>query len=207
MQLEEVDMLLNTVINTCEFIEAKLSDCITFPYGTSIIGIVRVDSRSKTLESIRSVLEEFELYVGVSTMFDDFAAFSLFYKQADIALKYGIMENGSTWIHYFEEYCFSYMLDRCTEDLPSEMFFPPPLNKLIDHDRKKSTSYVATLRAYLENDMKPAKAMKALYIQRSTFLHRLDRINEIIGVDLENERIKTHLLLSFQLMDKGNAST
>ena len=207
MQMKEVDLLLNTMINTCESIESKLSDCLTFPYKDGVIGIVLIDSRSKTLERIRKALHEFELNVGVSLMFDRMGDFPLYYKQAGIALKYGIKENSPEWMHKFEDHCFSYMLDCCTEELPPDMLFPPALHKLIDHDRKKSTSYVETLRAYLENDMKPAKAMKALYIQRSTFLYRLDRINEMIGLDLENERIKTHFLLSFQLMDKLNAAS
>ena len=206
MQLKEVDLLLNTMINDCEYIESKLSGCVAFPYKTGVIGIVRADSRSKTLVRIRKVLKEFELYAGVSMLFDSFDAFPLYYRQAEIALKYGIRENGSEWIHSFEKYCFSYMLDCCTRELPPDMLFPPALHKLLDHDRRKSTSYAETLRAYLENDSKPAKAMKVLYIQRSTFLYRLDRINEIIGVDLEDEKAKIHFLLSFQLMDKIKAA-
>ena len=206
LRLNDVDLLLNTTISTCELIESKLSDCITFPYESGVIGIVRVDSRAKTVERLKTVLRDFHLYTGVSLMFNDFNNFPLYYKQAEIALKCGIKENNAEWIHCFEEYCFSYMLDRCAEELLPETLFPPALRKLIEHDRRKSTSYVETLRAYLENDLKPAKAMKALYIQRSTFLYRLDRINEMMGVNLENARTKIHFLLAFQLMDRIAAS-
>lgn len=202
VRLTQIDRALHTTINLCDLIESKLQSCVAFPYKDVIVGIVRVDSRSKTIERIDLALRDFQLHIGVSLMFDDFKEFPLYYKQASIALNCGIKENGGSWIHYFEEHCFSYMLDQCMDGLLPDMLFPPDLHKLIEHDRKKSTNYAETLRVYLENDMKPAKAMKALYIQRSTFLYRLERINEMMSADLEDEKTKIHFLLAFQLMDR-----
>jgi len=152
---------------------------------------------------MKEVLRVFKLDAGISLIFNDFYEFPMYCKQAGIALKCGKKENSHEWVHYFEEYCFSYMLDRCVDELRPEMLFPPALHKLIECDEKKSTNYVETLRAYLENDLKPAKAMKALFIQRSTFLYRLERIGEIADVDFEDERVKTHFLIAFQLMDRA----
>ena len=202
LRLSDIDLLLNTKISMCELLESKLPDCIAFPYEDHIIGIVRVGDRPKTFEQIKSALRDFRLDAGVSLVFSDFKEFPLYYKQAGIALKCGAKENSGEWVHYFEDYCFSYMLDRCAGELLPGMLFPPALHKLIECDRKKSTNYVETLRAYLENDLKPAKAMKALFIQRSTFIYRLDRINEIAGVDFDDEKVKTHFLIAFQLMDR-----
>jgi|GEM_PF-5903578 len=202
LQLSDVDVFLNTKISLCEVIESRLPDSVTFPYEDRIVGIVRVDSRSNTLNRIREALQGLELYAGVSLIFNDFNEFPLYCRQAGIALKYGGKESTQEWVHYFEDYCFSYMLDRCVDELSPEMLFPSALHKLIDSDRKKSTNYVETLRAYLENDLKPAKAMKSLFIQRSTFIYRLERINEITGIDFEDEKVKIHFLIAFQLMDR-----
>jgi len=202
IQLSDVDLLLNTNISMCELVESKLSDCVTFPYEDRIIGIVRVDDSAGTLERIKEAMQDFRLYTGVSLVFNNFKDFPLYYKQAGIALKCGVKEKNSEWVHYFEDYSFSYILDRCVDELFTEMLYPPALQKLIEFDNKKSTNYVETLRAYLENDQKPAKAMKALFIQRSSFIYRLDRINEITGVDFEDVKVKTHFLIAFRLMDR-----
>lgn len=204
LQLKEIDLILNTMIRNCEIIEEKIPDCITFPYKDAVIGIVHVDSRSKTLKTIREALIDFELNVGISLMFKDFNEFPLYYKQTNIALKYGAKGNPSELVHCFEDFCFSYILDCCVEELPADMLFPSALHKLIEHDKKKHSNYVETLRAYLENDLKPAKAMKALYVQRSTFLYRIDRINEMIGLDFEDDKTKLHFMIAFQLMDRAN---
>jgi len=203
LQLSDVDLLLNTKINLCELIESRLPDCVTFPYEDFVIGIVRVEDQKETLEKIKEVLRVFKLNAGISLIFNDFYEFPMYCKQAGIALKCGKEEKSNECVHYFEDYCFSYMLDRCVDELHPEMLFPPALHKLIECDEKKSTNYVETLRAYLENDLKPAKAMKALFIQRSTFLYRLERIGEIAQVDFEDERVKTHFLIAFQLMDRS----
>ena len=207
LQLSPADLLLNTAINFCDAIESKLQGCVAFPYGDFIVGIVCVDNPGATLKRIEDTLCVFELHAGVSLMFKGFGDFPLYCKQAGIALTYGIRENGQGWVHGFGDHCFSYMLDRCGEGLLSEMLYPPALLRLIEYDQKKSTSYVKTLRAYLEKDLKPARAMEALYIQRSTFLYRLARISEITGVDFEDEKVKIHFLLAFQLMDRDAQSS
>lgn len=208
LQLKEIDILLNIMIRICEIIEKKIFDCITFPYEAEavIIGIVHIDNKSKSLEKIKEDLKEFELNAGISHIFRDFKKFPLYYRQASIALKYGSKKNTDKLVHGFEEFCLDYMLDCCTEKLPADVLFPPELHKLIEHDRKKHSNYVETLRAYIENDLKPAKAMKALYIQRSTFLYRIDRISEMVGLDFEDEKVKLHFMLAFQLMDKIGAT-
>jgi len=207
IQLSEVDLLLNTIIGMCELVESKLHDCVTFPYEDRIVGVARVDGGPETLERIREAMGDFRLYAGVSLGFGDFKDFPLYYKQAGIALRCGVKENENRneneWVHYFQDYCFSYMLDRLDGELRPEMLYPPALHKLIEFDRKKSTNYVETLRAYLESDLKPAKAMKRLYIQRSTFIYRLDRIGEITGADFEDAKVKTHFLIAFRLMDRA----
>ena len=71
----------------------------------------------------------------------------------------------------------------------------------MEHDEEKATSYVETLRSYLENDSSPARAMKELFVQRSTFLYRLDRIQEIMEDDLKDPERKLQYLMAFNLHD------
>ncbi|WP_269477409.1 PucR family transcriptional regulator [Hominibacterium faecale] len=202
LQMEKIDLMLNTMVNTCEVIELELGDCIAFPYQEEIIGLVHIDGASDTLRRIKRVLKKLEYAVGISMPLTDFRELPYYCKQAEIALKYGTKENKAEQIHRFEDYCFSYMLDCCTKELKPNMLYPPMLNKLIEHDQKKSTSYVETLRAFLENDLKAAQTMRALYVQRSTFLYRMERIEALLGTDFKDNKTKIHLLMAFQLMDR-----
>lgn len=70
---------------------------------------------------------------------------------------------------------------------------------LIDHDRRRGTSHVATLRAYLDAFGDVSVAAAELAIHRNTFRYRLGRLLELSGLDLDDpdERLITHLQLRF----------
>lgn len=204
LKVEEVDLRLNTITNICENIEDKLKDSLVFPHGNSVVGIVYGKNRVSILKDVERALQIFRLHIGVSLRCDDFYHIPAYYKQTSVAIEYGIRENSCKWVHYFEEHSFEYMLDCCMRDFEPRFFEPEGLIRLMEHDEEKATSYVQTLRAYLENDSSPARAMKELFVQRSTFLYRLDRIQEITGEDFKNPEKKLQYLMAFNLRDRFN---
>jgi len=55
--------------------------------------------------------------------------------------------------------------------------------------------------------MNAMAASRELYIHRSTFLYRLDRIREIAGVDFDNRDMLFYLELSYRIIElEGNVS-
>jgi len=68
---------------------------------------------------------------------------------------------------------------------------------LAAHDASKGTSYVATLRAYLDHFGDVPAAAESLFVHRNTFRYRLSRLLHIAGLNLDDpdERLITHLQL------------
>ena len=58
-----------------------------------------------------------------------------------------------------------------------------------------------TLRTYLENHLNAVQSAKDLFIHRSTFLYRLDKIKKIMETELDDSDELLYLLLSFRLLD------
>jgi hypothetical protein len=79
------------------------------------------------------------------------------------------------------------------------------IQRLIDHDQRHNSSYVATLRAYLDEFGDVPAAATRLSIHRNTFRYRLARLLELSGLDLSDpdERLVTHLQL--RLLDDAAA--
>ncbi|MCL1895470.1 MAG: helix-turn-helix domain-containing protein [Clostridiales bacterium] len=206
IQMQKLDITMNTVIITCEHIEDELKNCYTFPYKNSIVGIVfiRPDEQEyySAVARILPVLERFSLHAGVSLPFRNILSFPKYHEQTSSALKYGRSGKSGRWLHYFEEYSFTYMMDCCIEKMPPEMLCPPAFLRLVRYDKENQTDFAATLRAYLENSSSPAKAIKALFIHRSTFMYRMERIREILGVDPDDKQTRLHLLMAFQMFDR-----
>jgi hypothetical protein len=80
------------------------------------------------------------------------------------------------------------------------------IRTLVDHDRRRRTSYVDTLRAYLDEFGDVPAAAARLSIHRNTFRYRLGRLIELSGLDLADpdERLITHLQL--RLLDDHDSA-
>ena len=61
-----------------------------------------------------------------------------------------------------------------------------------------------TLRVYLEHNLNTVQTAKALFIHRSTFLYRLERIKALLETDLEDPEELFYLNLSFRLLEMDN---
>jgi PucR C-terminal helix-turn-helix domain/GGDEF-like domain len=78
---------------------------------------------------------------------------------------------------------------------------------LAAHDASNGTSYVATLRAYLDHFGDVPAAAEALFVHRNTFRYRLTRLLDLTGLDLNDpdERLITHLQL--RLLDERTSGS
>lgn len=108
------------------------------------------------------------------------------YVQAKTALDVGSRKKPYLWIHYFGQVALTYILEQATRRLPGTMICHEGLLELKKHDKENQTQYMETLRVYLEQHLSATQAARELFIHRSTFLYRLDRIKEILQSELDD---------------------
>ena len=83
----------------------------------------------------------------------------------------------------------------------------PAVISLLKYDTKYKTNYAETLYAYVSNGQNQTKSANALHIHRNTLTYRITKIAEIIGIDLDDNTLMLHLLLSFKIQDYVNWDT
>jgi len=71
------------------------------------------------------------------------------------------------------------------------------VRRLADYDRERRTQLLDTLERYLRDRRSIATTARALYVHPNTLRQRLNRIEELSGLDLANED-----LLSLELAVK-----
>ncbi len=76
-----------------------------------------------------------------------------------------------------------------------------PLQKLLSYDREHNTAYVHTLRTYLTNLDNLCSGAEKLYIHRHTFKNRLEKIEKLSGLSLNDYYTRLHLSLELMLYD------
>jgi DNA-binding PucR family transcriptional regulator len=72
--------------------------------------------------------------------------------------------------------------------------------KLHNYDKVNGNSYFYCLYVYLLNERSLLATSKILSIHRSTLIYRLNKISEIIHVDLDDTDTRMHLVYSYDIL-------
>ncbi|MDR2610270.1 MAG: helix-turn-helix domain-containing protein [Clostridiales Family XIII bacterium] len=179
-------------------------------YDNSIVILFNLDTALMNPENIESALENYlrdnNLRAGLSDMFTGFEYFREYYIEAGTALEIGARNKPYSWLYHFGDTVRAFILKSCTEKLPARMICDKRLLKLKEYDELHHQDLYHTLYIYLKNNLRSVNAAKELFIHRSTFLYRIERIREITGISSEAEEEFWYLLLSYKLLEDEEAA-
>ena len=120
------------------------------------------------------------------------------YLQALCALEYGKNEKGA--VNRCEDYALDYWRN-CFKSVLNTDMTSPVLKQLKKHDEENGTDYYNTLRVYLLCERDQTLAAKTLCIHRNSLVYRVNRLKEMLEIDLDSADIRLHILLSYFVSD------
>ena len=150
--------------------------------------------RQKFYAELRQLMEKQSAYCGCSHVFGSLEHLMQNYLQAEFAAAQGSGNPGE--INLCEDYALEYMKDSFRRSLDTDIS-SPVLPRLREYDRANGTDYYHTLFVYLLCERNQTLAAKRLFIHRNTLVYRVNRIEALIDADLNDERERLYLLLSF----------
>ena len=190
----------------CRYIKKKLGDSVSFLYQDEIVVFFDLTRLGMNQEEVAGklvyIIRDTYLKAGYSRVMTGHMNLRRQYVQAKTALDVGSRKKPYLWIHYFSQVAMTYILEQATKRLPGTMICHEGLLELKKHDEENQTQYMETLRVYLEQHLSATQAARELFIHRSTFLYRLDRIREILQSDLDDPEEIFYLELSFRLLEQ-----
>jgi len=80
-------------------------------------------------------------------------------------------------------------------------FYEETLQKVVEHDERHGSELVPTLKAFFANHGNLSKTAESLYLHRNTVSYRLQRIEELTGLQLDDEDDRFQLQLALKLRD------
>ena len=189
-------------------LETILRSSKSIEYDGYIVLIVNNNRENPLFEAdikaFKDFLLKYNLYGGISHTFDNIIHISKFYKQALTAIQIGYRTNKEATLYYYTDYAIFDMFDVCSTQRDLKDLCHPLLISLLEYDKKYNTNYAETLYAYVSNGQNQTKSANALHIHRNTLTYRITKIAEIIGIDLDDNTLMLHLLLSFKIQDYVN---
>ena len=185
-------------------VESAFPHSIVFEHRrNSIVAVLRIGNmdsgtyRQTIADGVAPFVGSMEMKAGISNPYDDLSSVRSLYLQADAALDMGSLFSPSDSLYFFGDYALREMAMDMTSVHQIDTLLDEGLKRLIEHDASSSTSYVSTLRSFLDNESSVAKTAAELYVHRSTLMERLSRIRRDLGIDLDDpdERLRLQILL------------
>lgn len=165
---------------------------------------------------METVMEKYDLRCGLSAVFNDLMDAPQAIKQAERALSYSGRTAGAAILPVldgalnglqnravsFDDSFFYILLGNSPENKSiwrSSVYYEA-LRTLRDYDQKHNVNNLTLLYVYLIYESRPTDTANALFMSRNNVVYRVDRIQEMLNMDLKNASIRFKLLISYVLM-------
>lgn len=180
-----------------------ISDCKVLQHEDVMVCLANVNLNKgygNLIKKMADVIPVYASYWGISYEFYDFADFKKYYKQALESLEYAIEEN----VSFRSMYQISYkcMINKLTLDHDLDGYIHPLISLLRKHDLNENTEYVKTLFAYMICGQNFTDASAMLKLHRNTLIYRINNIQKMSEIDLNDLETKKLLLLSLFILEK-----
>lgn len=191
-------------------IERRWQGCICFEYQDRLMMLVNKDRfnvrEEKQLfrQALAQFLRESLLVAGISREIHTWKDLYPAYKQVEAAIEIGVVETPTRWLFSFDNYALLGLLRKGYLEFGPEYICSEKLLLLKQHDEQKNTEYYKTLKTYFLCRFNASATAKKLYIHRSSFLNRLERIQEISKISLDSVDEWLYLAVSFKIMEKNS---
>lgn len=162
----------------------------------SSVGIYELISSLEKTVFIK--FEQLSICVGIGRCYDGLYEAGKSYVDALDAINTGAIL-GENKINYFEDLGIYKLL--CQKNLKWELekFYTSAIEELVEYDRKKSTELIKTLEAYFNCNGNLKKMADVLFTHYNTISYRINRIEEIAGISLDNSNQRLSLEIALKI--------
>lgn len=199
------DLSDHTLGYFCHCLTMGFKDCLAIHEEGRIIVIGYLGEEGDPDDLDQKLLvfaREADLRIGMSDHFCGLDAVPMYYREAVIALSYGMERDPDLWCHAFQRHALDYILDKCCEGLPAYFLCAHEIRVLERYDAVNHTDLNLTLKTYLKNDQSAVRTAKELYIQRGTLRYRIDRIQKLTGIHFKDREKLLYLSISYAMEAK-----
>ena len=140
-------------------------------------------------------------------MFTGFRELRNYHKQSQIALSFASRPQTHLWTQYFSDVVLDYILEQSNRELPLHLICSQQILLLKQYDTEHQTEFYPTLECYIRNKFNAVQTARELQIHRSTFLYRMERLQSLFDLDLNQRNSLLYILLSMKMLESSKSMT
>ncbi|MBU9723172.1 MULTISPECIES: helix-turn-helix domain-containing protein [Bacillaceae] len=140
-------------------------------------------------------------YLGVSQTAENLEDYFVCYKQALQALQITCNRFPEKGYLTFDDLGSYTVLYNLNDQTAADLFLKKYLNPLLNYRRERNTDLFNTLRVYLNCKGNIKETSEELYIHRSSLKYRLEKVREVLDIDIDDAEQRFNLMLAYKLYD------
>lgn len=156
----------------------------------------------KASQKIKALLKnkykKIEIITGVGSIVPGIREVAKSFEEAQNALDFGKKTNDSLTI--FSELGIMRLLCKFSENNDLSEFIPKSIHKLLTYDQESNTNLIKTLEVFLKTNSNATQTAKELFVHYKTVLYRLEKIKEVSGIDLANNKDRLEAELGLKIV-------
>lgn len=169
--------------------------CFALEYEGTVLVLIEVGSYAAMLRELRIQMNLKHVAIGVSMPIQALTDLPMAYRQAKFALSY----QKGPGVYACRDYALQYLMSNLRgQDMVTELLHPA-IAALEQYDRENQTQLLQTLRVYLQEDRNQVETARRLHTHRNTVKYRLERIDQLTGIDFSDWQEQVYLNLSLLL--------
>lgn len=188
-----------------DYIDYMIVDSKSIIYNNAVVVLINCNSKLSYTEKIfiklTAFLQENKIYGGLSRCFHNLADMKDYYEQSISSIKLGIKLKTNKSFFLYEDLAIYHLLGTCSSQNNLKSFCHDSIFSLIDYDIKNNTDYMKNLHTYLINGKNQLETANILNICRSTLAHRIEKIQQIMDINLNDSTITFRLFLTFLILE------
>lgn len=142
-----------------------------------------------------------DIYFGIGSATEKMEDYYISSEQARRALNVVMQGYRSKTYAFFESLGSYTILQYLLEKNVTNLFIQQQLGTLISYSKDNNMNLLETLRTYLDMNGNAKATAEALFLHRSSLLYRLDKIEELLQIELDDPEARFNLMLAYKLYD------
>lgn len=192
------------MIKALEDLEAAIPGCTGVLREIGIVALMPVPEGqylpNKQQQEVRKLCQRQNLYALLSSPYKRLTDTTAVLKQIQDCFAFIDVHANPCGLYHYYNYMLKQSMHLVMENQPVETMLHPMIRTLISYDHQCHTDYLETFKIYLNNRCNVTETAKQLHMHRNTLLHRIKRIEELLGSTFDDWTLRRMLLLSFDYL-------
>jgi len=179
------------------------SYCVIF--RNTIVSLISNDNKELVndafTESVLESVKAADMICGISRCFNNIADLKAYHRQAAEAIRLGRKLFPAGRAFSYDQMSVFHMIDIIGQKEELLAFCNQKLLNILEYDKKHQTKYAQTVYAYLKFSRNPTQTAENLGIHRNTIDYRIGRVEDLFGIEFEDQSTTFSLALSLRILE------